>query len=63
MKKKLTNTWFLPKTKPMEHKSDGDTVCCWGIWNGPQRPGKKTRRNGNQRKKWDHPDHDIVKIG
>ena len=41
----------------MEHESDGYIDCSWCPSNGPQIPGKETGGNGDQRKTWDHPDH------
>ena len=49
--------------KAMEHEDDNDTNWSWCLWNGPQRPGKKTGGSGNLRKNWDNPNSSIVKIG
>ena len=48
--------------KNVEHVGDGDTSCNWGTWNAFQKFEKKLRK-GNQRKKRDHPDNSIAKIG
>ena len=47
----------------MEHKSDGDTNYNWYTRNGPQRLGKGTGREGNQKTNQDHPNYCITKIG
>ena len=47
----------------MDHEVDGDTSCNLCTWNGLKRFVKMTGRIGNQRKKKDHLDHRIVKIG
>ena len=49
--------------KAVEQEGDGYTNHNWHTWNGSQRFGKGTGRNGNQTKNWDHPDDSIVEIG
>ena len=41
--KKLNKYFGL--SRELEHESDGDTSRSWKTWNGPQRPGKETRRS------------------
>ena len=40
--------------KAVEHKGDRDTNCSQHAWNCLQMLGKKTGRNGNQRKNQEH---------
>ena len=49
--------------KAVEHEWDHDTNCSWHFWNSPKRLGRKTGVFEDQRKKLDHQDYRIVKIG
>ena len=34
-----------------------------GLWNSPQRPGKETKRTGDQKQNWVSPDHNTTNVG
>ena len=56
--------WFYQRAeKSIKLKRDGVIRCSWGTCNDHRRfRKKKTVRIGNQRKSWDYPDYNIVKI-